>query len=137
MNKYRNFVKICEDKVNSFPMMFAFSKEQFKEGLAKLGVGESEVMSIGSGGYIRKKDKVDYNNLLKSFDEDLNKYVKSDDEFVLQMFEYEMANHEYCITYDDDEVISCCGLKLKEFYEDERLKSLYIKAKESYLKNCN
>lgn len=134
MNKYIEYKKYCEEKVNAFPMMFAFSKKQFEEGLTKLGVTEEEVLSIGAGGFIRKSDREAFSDLMNSLDIKLESSIKEDDEFVVQMFEYEMGNHEYCITYDDDEIIDVCGLKLDKFKADDRLKKLYAEAKKNYLR---
>lgn len=134
MNKYRNYKKSCEEKVNNFPMMFAFSKSQFEEGLTKLGSTKEEVMSIGAGGFIRKSDMKSFETLMDDLDLELSKHIKEDDEFVLQMFEYEMGNHEYCITRDDEKIAHICGLSINEIIYDERLAELYKRAKKNYLR---
>lgn len=136
MNKYIEYKKYCEDKLNAFPIVFAFSNSQLQEGLNKLGVNKSEVISIGGGGFIRKSDKQNFHDLLDNFDEKLDENLE-DDEFVLQMFKYEMGNHEYCITYDDGEVIEACGLDLDRFNSNERLRNLYSKARDYYLSEVN
>ena len=41
---------------NDFPMFFAFSQEQFSEGLKKFNVTKKDIYSIESGGFIRKSD---------------------------------------------------------------------------------
>ncbi len=133
MDKYRNYKKSCEEKVNNFPMMFAFSKSQFEEGLSKLGVTKEEVMSIGAGGFIRKSDMKSFETLMDDLDLELSKHIKEDDEFVLQMFEYEMGNHEYCITGNDEEVLNVCGLEVESLNND-RLNKLYKEAKRNYLR---
>lgn len=136
MNKYIEYKKYCEDRLNAFPIVFAFSNSQLQEGLNKLGVNKSEVISIGGGGFIRKGDKQNFHDLLDNFDEKLDENLE-DDEFVLQMFKYEMGNHEYCITYDDGEVIEACGLDLDRFNSNERLRNLYSKARDYYLSEVN
>ena len=136
MNKYIEYKKYCEDRLNAFPIVFAFSNSQLQEGLNKLGVNKSEVISIGGGGFIRKSDKQNFHDLLDNFDEKLDENLE-DDEFVLQMFKYEMGNHEYCITYDDEEVIEACGLDLDRFNSNERLRNLYSEARTSYLDEVN
>lgn len=136
MNKYIEYKKYCEDRLNAFPIVFAFSNSQLQEGLNKLGVNKSEVISIGGGGFIRKSDKQNFHDLLDNFDEKLDENLE-DDEFVLQMFKYEMGNHEYCITYDDEEVIEACGLDLDRFNSSERLRKLYSEARDYYLSEVN
>ena len=135
MNKYKEFKKYCEDKVNSFPMMFAFSKSQFEEGLLKLESSEEEVLSIGVGGYIRKSDKEAFETLMDNIDEKLHLHLE-DDEFVLQMFEYELGNHEYCVSGDDSQVLRACGLEVESLNNNDRLNKLYKQAKRSYLRGC-
>ena len=134
MNKYREYNKECEKKVNNFPMMFAFSKGQFLEVLKKLGVSEDEVMSIGLGGYIRKRDEKAFEDLMNSMELEKITAIKEDDDFVVQMFEYEMGNHEYCINGDDENIAHICGLSINEIIYDERLSKLYKQAKKNYLR---
>jgi len=132
MNKYIEYKNYCEEKVNNFPMMFAFSKGQFEEGLVKLGTTKEGVTSIGGGGFIRKKDKEDFEVLMVCLDTKLEESIKEDNEFVLQMFEYEMENHEYYLSRDDEEILSVCGLGV-ESINDERLRKLYKEAKKNHL----
>ena len=58
-----------------------------------------------------------------------------DDEFVLQMFEYELGNHEFCITYNYDDALRACGLKFDEL--DERMLGLLKTARDNYIKGCD
>lgn len=134
MNKYREYKKLWEKEINAFPMMFAFSKKQFAEGLQKLAVSVEEVISIGAGGFIRLSDKEAFETLVDSLDEKLKTSLE-DDEFVFQMFEYELGNHEYCISGNNEEVLRACGLGI-ESLNDERLNKLYKQAKKSYLRGC-
>ena len=136
MNKYEEFKKYCSSKLDAFPIMFAFSKEQFELGLKELGVSKEEVFSLGNGGFIRNSDKKDFFDLLYNFDEKLEENLK-DDEFILHMFKYELSNHEYCISYNDEEVIKACGLDLDRFNSDENLRKLYEEAKKSYMDEVN
>ena len=58
MSKYSAFKKSKQQKVDEFPMIFAFSQEQLEEGKARLGVTDNkELLSIGAGGFIRKSDR--------------------------------------------------------------------------------
>ena len=50
------------------------------------------------------------------------------------MFIYELANHEYCITYDLEETLNALGLSVEEINADERLLHGLNKAIEDYLK---
>ena len=53
MNQYRVLKEKHEKEINNFPLMFAFSKKQFAEGMQKLGLKETntdKIISIGVGG---------------------------------------------------------------------------------------
>lgn len=135
MSKYSVYKDSVQDKINKFPIMFAYSNEQFLEGLNKLGVSsKKDLISIGGGGFIRETDKDSYIELINSIDKELKDKISSDDEFVLDMFGYELANHEYCISFDDEDVIDACGLDIDSVNKDNRLKKLYLSARKSYLK---
>ena len=42
--------------------------------------------------------------------------------FIKDMFLYELANHEYCITYELDDTLYALDLTLEEIEKDPRLK---------------
>lgn len=126
-----------QKEVNDFPIGFAFSNEQLKEEMERLRVkDESEICSIGCGGFIRKLDVKAYRELSDRIHAEERQAMK-DDDFLVSMFEYEMGNHEYQLTLDAIEVINACGIDMGEFYEDERMQDLFIKAKKHYLKLCD
>ena len=136
---YLELKKKQEELFNSFPMMFAFSDSQFKEGMKKLGLKEEDtdkVVSIGGGGYIRKSHINDFNNLINTLDKELKQLIKEDDKFVYQMFLYELGNHEYCLTYDYEDTLRACGLTYEDIEKDERLKRILLTAQDDYLKSC-
>ena len=74
--------------------------------------------------------------MAESFKDEHNKNMKNDD-YVYHMFKYEMGNHEYIITNDDEEILSACDVDEHLFIEDERLKEIYIKARNHYLNEVN
>lgn len=94
---------------NDFPCAFAFSKEQFEEALKKLNVKTDEVYS-GEGGIIYKKtDAKKLWAMLSNFDTELETNLKADS-FLFDAVSYELANHEYVITYDLDAALSPLNL---------------------------
>ena len=137
--KYRELTSKHQKEVNALPIMFAFSNKQFEEGMRnQLGLDPNEtdkIYKLGStGGFYKKSDAP----LLKeTFDRhalELQEAMK-DDDFVLDMFEYEMGNHEYQISRDKEEVINACGLDLDEM--DERLERLWKQARKHFLDLCD
>ena len=139
MNKYAELKKINQDEYNAFPFGFAFSQEQFENMKAKLGVkDDSELLSIGGGGFIRKKDSKALDELSERCDRRMKEAIeqdKSGEGFIKDMFLYELANHEYCITYDLDDTLYALGLTYEDVQKDVRLRLGLELAKIQYLAN--
>ena len=124
-----------EKRINEFPMAFAFSNEQFKEVKEKLGViDNSELLSTSAGGFIRKSDSEAYTALFQEINKEDQEALK-DDEYLYQGFLYELGNHEFCITYDPESTLDCFGLTVEDVQSDERLLTIFKKAKAEYLSN--
>ena len=78
MNRYVELKRRQEKEVNEFPMFFAFSKEQFSEGMKKLGLEPDEkdkIYSIGGGGYFRKSDSEKFKAMLDKHSEEMQKEI--------------------------------------------------------------
>ena len=52
--------------------------------------------------------------------------------YVYQMFKYELANHEYCISYDLEPTLNALGLTEKQVFENPKLLKGLKKALERY-----
>ena len=134
-NIYKKFKDNQEKEYNNFPKFFAFNEEQLIEGMQKLKVNnKNELVSIGYGGFIRKKDLKNYQNLDKKLILDLYNKLATDDNFLYFAFKYELANHEYCINYNPEETLLSLGFTTK-ILDKPRFKKIFEKAKENYLKN--
>lgn len=133
-NQYLEMKQAHQKEVNNFPVFFAFSKDQFKEGIERLGLTENDtdkIYSIGGGGYIRKADSKAFNDLFDKQDKELNKAIESDTDgtgFIFDMFYYELNNHEYIITYDVSDTLDCLGVTEKQLEENQNLKNGLRKA---------
>ncbi|WP_290063493.1 DUF7659 family protein [Paraclostridium bifermentans] len=127
MNKYRELKEKQGKELNEFPMMFAFSNKQFAEGMAKLGLKENEtnkLLSIGAGGFIRKSDRKAFDDMFVRQEKELKKAIAEDltgEGFIYNMFNYELGNHEYCITWELDETLNTLGLTMEEINSNEKL----------------
>lgn len=132
MSKYSTFKKSKQQKVDEFPMMFAFSQEQLEEGKARLGVTDNkELLSIGAGGFIRKSDREEFDNLFIQLDKELAENL-NDDEFLYEAFLYELANHEYCYSWDLTDSLAVLGLTVEQVKADDRMYSILKKALVQY-----
>ena len=137
MNKYIELKNKIQKEVDEFPMGFAFSNEQFEKMKEELGVKEnSELLSIGAGGFIRKTDKEAFNELFNNKAKRIDEAIAEDktgEGFIKDMFLYELANHEYCITYDLEDTLYALDLTYDEVMNDERLLRGLTLAKNEYL----
>ena len=132
--KYEELKNKHARRINDFPMAFAFSQKQFEEAKQKLGVTDSnELLSIPSGGMIRKTDKEAYKKLVKILNEESEEALK-DDEYLLSGFIYELGNHEYCITYNPTDTMDCFGLDVDNI--DDRIRKIFAEARKIYLAGC-
>ena len=125
-----------EKEHNNFPFMFAFSSKQFDEGMIKLGLtptDKNKIFSIGGGGFIRKTDSQKLADLFKKHTKEVAE-ARKDDQYLYDMFLYELGNHEYCITYDPTDTLRALNLTIEDVNNDERMKKALIKATKDYLK---
>ena len=123
MNKYKTLKAKHQAEVNAFPFGFAFDKDQFDEMMAKWGLKptqRSQIIYMGGGSFVRKTD---YKAMHEMFDRHAaeRKEAMKDDEYLYQMFNYELANHEYSYTYDLTDTLDALGLTMDEINADPRM----------------
>ena len=135
MNKYRALKSKHEKMFNEFPIFYAFNNKQFEEGMAKLGLNPDETDKIyklgGTGGFYRKSDSDKLKEMFATFDRETKEAIAADETgegFIYDMFNYELANHEYCITWDAEPTLDALGLTMEEINADERLLAGFKKA---------
>jgi len=118
------------NEINNFPMAFAFSKEQFQEGLEKLGTMQEDICSIPGGGFIRKTDTKALGNMMLRHVKEMDKGFE-DDDFLVDAIEYELANHEFIITYDPEPALNVLGINLEN--ADKRVMDCFETARKNYM----
>lgn len=125
--KYSELKRRQEKEFNEFPMSFAFSNEQFAEGMKKLGLeptDKNRITGIGGSGFIRKTDVEAFNEMTKRFDKELEDAITADttgEGFIFSMFNYELANHEYCFTYEIHDALDALGMTHEEIQDNPAL----------------
>ena len=125
-----------EREMNGLPIKWAFSKEQFKKAMAELGLKETEgnkIHMIGSGGFMLWEDAPDFRDMMNRHRAEREAALQ-DDQYVYEGFLYELANHEYCITYEYEYALGAMGLTEKQVSLDARLLKLLKQATDEYLK---
>ena len=141
MNAYQEMKDRQQKEFDAFPMGASFSDQQFQQMMEKWGLtlnDTDKICSIGGGCYIRKTDKEALCALINRLNNEKENAIAADltgDGFIFDMFVYELANHEYCITYDLEETLDALGLTPEEVNADELLKHGLNKAIKYYLKN--
>lgn len=128
MNKYREMKERHQTEVNEFPIQFAFSNEQFKEGMEKLGLTEKDtdkVVATVGGGFIRKADVAAYKEMLTRHYNERAEAINNDltgNGFIYDMFKEELSNHEYGYTYELDDTLDSLGFTIEDINNNTNLK---------------
>lgn len=141
MNKYTKLKNKQQTEMNAFPLGAAFSNQQFSDMMSKWGLTETDtdkIYSIGGGCFIRKSDSETFHDMLDRFAEEIAAAIAEDstgDGFIRDMFYAELANHEYCITYDLTDTLYALGLTVEQINADKRLLHGFKKAEKQYLKD--
>ena len=141
MNTYQQMKDRQQKEFDAFPIGVAFFNKQFEEMMQKWGLTVNDtdkICSLGAGTYIRKTDKEALCALINRLNKEKQDAIAEDttgDGFIFDMFVYELANHEYCITYDLEETLDALGLTVEEIKADKRLHYGLNKAIKHYLKN--
>lgn len=140
---YAELKKTQQEEFNQFPLGAAFSNEQFDEMMKKWGLDPKkdikEIISIGAGCFIRKKDLKWFQEMNGQFEQELQLF-KQNDENLVSMLRYELSNHEYICSHDPEDTLEACGYTLEEFKKDTRLQSCFEKARRLYMRDmaaCN
>lgn len=127
MNSYSTLRERQQKEVNDFPMFFAFSNKQFEEGMKSLGLDPGDtkkIYSIGAGGYIRKTDSDALHAMFDRHTKEMADAIAADETgegFIFDMFNYELANHEYGYTGDPEPTLDALGMTMEEVKADSRL----------------
>ena len=140
-NLYLELKNKHQKEMNAFPIGACFNQEQFAEMMQKWGLTVNDtdkIVSIGGGCYLRKCDVQAFGVLPTGFEAKKANAITADktgDGYIYQMFLYELANHEYCITYDYEDTFDALELTIDEINADKRLLHGLRKATKEYLKH--
>lgn len=127
MNRYANLKQRQQQEFGAFPIQFAFSNQQFAEGMAALGLEPTDTDKIykaPGGGFYRREDSPRLKEMMDRFDRELQEAIAGDqsgDGFIYEMFLYELDNHEYGYTGDLSETLDALDYTLKAIKADPRL----------------
>lgn len=123
MSKYTELKAKHQAEVDAFPFGFAFNDTQFNEMMIKWGLKPTdirEILSIGGGGYIRRDDQKAMHEMFDRHEAELKAAMKNPS-FAFEAFNYELGNHEYCITGELDDTLDALGLTIDEINANPRM----------------
>jgi hypothetical protein len=136
-NLYTVLKKQQQEEINNFPMVFAFNDKQFEEAMEKLGLTKKDtdkVYSFGGGGIYRKTDSQALRDMFDKHEKEMQEAIDNDltgDGFIYDMFDYELANHEFGYTWDSEPTLEALGLTMEEVQANEKLLRGFNKAKKN------
>lgn len=128
MNRYAELKQRQQEEFNAFPMQYAFSDRQFAEGMTVLGLMPTDtdkIYSAPGGGFYRREDGQRLKDMMDRFGRELQEAIAADatgEDFIYQMFLYELDNHEFGYTMDTEETLDALGYTAVEVLGDPRLK---------------
>ena len=141
MNEYLEMKKRNQYEVNKFPKFFAFTKKRFEEQIIKRGLDPKndldKVLYIGGGGYMLRSDKEKFDNMLERHNKELSDAIAANkNNFIVDMFTYELANHEYSVTKDVFDTLSAVGLTREDVNNNKALRKGLAEAIKQYMATC-
>lgn len=129
----KEYNEFCKGKV-----FYAFNEEQFNEGMKRLGLTPDDTDKIYRdpyGCYILRSQAPARAALVKRLNSEMDEHLK-DYGFLKSAFRCELANHEYCVTYDYEDALNALGMTFCEVKSNKVMYKALLEAKEEYLKNC-
>ncbi len=120
MNTYTALKENHQNEFSAFPLVFAFNQEQFEKGMQDLGLEPTDtgkVFSIGGCGICRKADADALQELLTRHKREMAEAIAADttgEGFIFDMFNYELANHEYTYTGSIQDTLNALGMTFEE-----------------------
>jgi hypothetical protein len=129
MNQYRELKDKHQNEFNEFPIFFAYNDKQFEEGMVKFGLTKFDINQIYRldylGGYYRRTDSAKLHEMFERHGKEMQDAVDADttgEGFIYDMFNYELANHEFIITGDVSYTLKMLGLTEDEVVNSESLR---------------
>lgn len=135
---YEDLRQTQQREMDDFPLGVAFGNDQFEKMMNNWGFDPNKdidkIISIGSGCFIRKKDKQAFLDMMDRHSKE-RALFKLDDDNLIDMLRYELANHEYIISHDPEDTLEACGYTMNNLKNNDRLQRLFEKAKRLYFQD--
>lgn len=118
---YQQYKEREQGRFNNLPIKFAFGRTQFREMMEAWGLTENDtdkIYALGAGGYYLRSDAQIIRDYFNRKDELPD--LMADEEFAIDAFEFEMANHEYAINWQGDWDVCSCFANKELAYGDDK-----------------
>jgi hypothetical protein len=117
-----------QKEVDAFPFFFAFNPKQFNDGMEKFGLQPDETDKIyklgNTGGFYLRTDADKLNEMFLRHAEEITAAIENDatgDGFIYEMFNHELADHEYIVSGDVSAALDAVGLTFDEVNSSVKL----------------
>lgn len=140
-NSYKELIDKQMAETNSFPVKAANNNEQFEKIVNEWNLSFDEnsdnyygkqLIPLGLGMFIRKKDVKAFNDMLNRHREEHLKAIKEDktgEGYIYDMFVYELQKHKYKYTYRVDEVLQTLNVSIETLLQNTVMSQALIKAR--------
>ncbi|MDD3029868.1 MAG: hypothetical protein PHS57_06285 [Alphaproteobacteria bacterium] len=112
----------------TFPIRFAFNTQQFEQGMRDLDLEPTDTDKIyklaDTGGFYRRTDASTLHEMFDRHASEMQAAVDGDqtgDGFIFQMFDYELANHEYGYTGSIESTLDALDLAVEDVNKSPQL----------------
>jgi len=127
MNLYEELLTTHAKEISEFPIFFAFTDEQFEQGVKMLGLQTDEIkklISIDIGGFCREEDQEGFMSLIIKHVEEFENALSGDktgELFITDMFLYELAHNEYLDSHEITKTLESLALSLDAIHNSKSL----------------
>lgn len=136
MNKYEELIKKHKDEIGTLPIQYASDSSQRQSALKALGTTEDEVCHVAGGGVIRKSEVMRLNEMVQRHDEEIENF-KKDDDFLLDMFTFEMNKCHYTNSTNNKAIFDACKISMDNLADDKRIGRIFCRAVIAYYDDSN
>jgi hypothetical protein len=109
-----------QKELDTLPIKWAFSDKQLIEALAELGltIDDTHLLTrVPGGGFMRKTESHLLLEMFHRHEQELQTAIQADTSgtgFIFEMLDFELSNHEYCITHDVEPALDSLGLDMDD-----------------------
>ena len=140
MESYKQIRARHSAEINALPILAAFGEKQTEEMMQKFGLpndksGYAQIVSLGYGCYIKRTDYPAYKETRERHFREMRELKNHPDE-LKKALRYEFANHESQFNRDDETILACVCLSVKEVNEDAELQRIYNEAWSEFWHDC-